>query len=46
VPSKTGSESWERGSRPQPWIKRTVIEIMLATFFSDFNHEMATAVLP
>lgn len=28
------------------WINRTVIGIVLATFFSDVSHEMATAVLP
>lgn len=28
------------------WISRTVVGIVLATFFSDFSHEMATAVLP
>lgn len=29
-----------------PWINRTVIGIVLATFLSDFSHEMCTAVLP
>ncbi len=28
------------------WINRTVLGIVLATFFSDVSHEMATAVLP
>src|SRR5262245_31487721 len=28
------------------WINRTVCAIVLATFFSDVSHEMATAVLP
>lgn len=28
------------------WINLTVIGIVLATFFSDFSHEMCTAVLP
>jgi MFS family permease len=28
------------------WITRTVMGIILATFFSDVSHEMATAVLP
>jgi MFS family permease len=28
------------------WISRTVVGIILATFFSDVSHEMATAVLP
>lgn len=28
------------------WITRTVAGIVLATFFSDFSHEMCTAVLP
>jgi len=28
------------------WITRTVVGIVLATFFSDVSHEMATAVLP
>ncbi|WP_447975241.1 MFS transporter [Nitrospira sp. Kam-Ns4a] len=31
---------------PRAWITRTVLGIVLATFFSDFGHEMATAVLP
>ena len=28
------------------WVSRTVIGIVLATFFSDVGHEMVTAVLP
>lgn len=28
------------------WLGRTVLGIVLGTFFSDFGHEMATAVLP
>jgi MFS family permease len=28
------------------WINLTVVGIVLATFFSDFSHEMCTAVLP
>jgi MFS family permease len=28
------------------WINRSVLGIVLATFFSDFSHEMCTAVLP
>jgi MFS family permease len=28
------------------WVNRTVCAIVLATFFSDVSHEMATAVLP
>lgn len=32
--------------RALPWIDRTVIGIVLATFLSDFSHEMCTAVLP
>lgn len=28
------------------WITRTILGIVLATFFSDVSHEMATAVLP
>lgn len=37
------------GSSPtihRPWVTRAVIGIVVATFFSDFSHEMATAVLP
>lgn len=34
------------GPPPQRWITRTVLAIVLATFFSDVSHEMATAVLP
>lgn len=32
-------------SRPR-WISRTIVGILLATFFSDVSHEMCTAVLP
>lgn len=28
------------------WLNRTVLGIVAATFFSDFSHELATAVLP
>jgi MFS family permease len=31
---------------PQGWITRTVVGIVLATFFSDFSHELCTSVLP
>jgi len=31
---------------PKNWVTRTVIGIILATFFSDVGHEMVTAVLP
>ena len=31
---------------PTPWVTRTVLGIVLATLFSDFSHEMCTAVLP
>jgi MFS family permease len=34
------------GESPYHWINRTVIAIIVATFFSDVSHEMATAVLP
>jgi hypothetical protein len=30
----------------RPWVTRTVVGIIAATFFSDVSHEMATAVLP
>lgn len=30
----------------RPWITRTVLAIVLATFLSDVSHEMCTAVLP
>lgn len=32
--------------RPARWVTRSVIGIVLATFFSDVGHEMATAILP
>lgn len=32
--------------RPRGWITRTLVGIVLATLFSDFSHEMCTAVLP
>ena len=28
------------------WVTRSVVGILLATFFSDVGHEMVTAVLP
>lgn len=31
---------------PRTWINRTVVGICVATFLSDFSHEMVTAVLP
>jgi MFS family permease len=31
---------------PARWVTRTVVGIVLATFFSDVGHEMVTAVLP
>lgn len=31
---------------PRTWINRTIVGIILATYFSDVSHEMATAVLP
>ena len=31
---------------PKGWITRTIVGIVAATFFSDFSHEMCTAVLP
>jgi MFS family permease len=38
----------ESGSRRRVpgWLNRTVLGIVTATFFSDFSHEMCTAVLP
>jgi MFS family permease len=36
----------QEAARPARWITRTVVGIVLATFFSDFSHEMATAALP
>ncbi len=41
---KTVSSTSAPGSRG--WISRTVVAIILATFFSDVSHEMCTAVLP
>jgi MFS family permease len=35
-----------RPAAPQGWITRTIVGIVLATFFSDFGHELATSVLP
>lgn len=38
-----------KGTEPshgRSWITRTVLAIVLATFFSDVSHEMCTAVLP
>jgi MFS family permease len=36
----------KKGARSRGWITRGVFGIVLATFFSDVAHEMATAVLP
>lgn len=38
----------DHGAPPPPrrWITRTLLGIVLATFFSDVSHEMATAALP
>lgn len=33
-------------TKQRPWLGRTVVGIVTATFFSDFSHEMCTAVLP
>jgi MFS family permease len=35
-----------RSSSAQPWLNRTVFGIALASLFSDWSHEIATAVLP
>jgi MFS family permease len=35
-----------RRSPPQSWLNRTVLGIALASLFSDWSHEIATAVLP
>jgi MFS family permease len=34
------------GKQPQRWLNRTVLGIGLASLFSDWSHEIATAVLP
>ena len=50
-PDPSGSAS-DHSPSPSPpartrrWINRTIIGIALATCFSDFSHEMVTAVLP
>ncbi len=36
----------EEAPAPKGWITRTVVGIVAATFFSDFSHELCTAVLP
>jgi MFS family permease len=43
APETAGSK---KGSKNRSWITRGVVGIVLATFFSDVAHEMATAVLP
>ena len=35
-----------RSSSAQSWPNRTVIGIALASLFSDWSHEIATAILP
>jgi hypothetical protein len=45
APQAMGTKSGN-GSPDPSWLNRTVVGIILATFFSDFSHEMATAVLP
>jgi len=36
----------ERERRPPGWLNRTVLGIGLASLFSDWSHEVATAILP
>jgi MFS family permease len=36
----------EAAGAPRSWITRSIVGIVLATLFSDFSHEMVTAVLP
>jgi len=38
-PAQSSAPRWS-------WVGRTVVGIILVTFFSDFSHEMCTAVLP
>jgi hypothetical protein len=35
-----------RSSSAQSWLNRTVLGIALPSLFSDWSHEIATAVLP
>jgi hypothetical protein len=35
-----------RSSSAKPWLNRTVLGIALASLFSDWSHEIATAILP
>ena len=46
-----GSDSVNRGKNndagpPSRWLNRTVIGLGLASLFSDWSHEIATAALP
>lgn len=34
------------GSVPEGWLNRNIVGLGLASLFSDWNHEMATAILP
>lgn len=42
----TSSPTPQTSGRRSGWLNRTVLGIALATAFSDFSHEMVTAVLP
>lgn len=45
-PAEDPASGKPRLARPRGWITRSLVGILLATFFSDVSHEMATAVLP
>ena len=36
----------EKGPAPKGWMNRNILGMGLASLFSDWNHEMATAILP
>ena len=43
--SESASESTSR-TAPKGWLNRNILGMGLASLFSDWNHEMATAILP
>jgi hypothetical protein len=44
--STSNDEPAVDGSSPKGWLNRNILGMGLASLFSDWNHEMATAILP
>jgi len=41
-----GADAMREQAAPKRWLNRTVLGVGLASLFSDWSHEIATAVLP